>query len=64
MIRSMTGYTSVRGPLEAIVSLEMKALNHKGFDLHFHSSRTLTILEIPLREFLQSHIRRGRLEVF
>lgn len=61
----MTGYTSVRELIgEAIVSLEMKALNHKGFDLHFHSSRTLTILEIPLREFLQSHIRRGRLEVF
>ena len=62
MIRSMTGYTSVRELIgEAIVSLEMKALNHKGFDLHFHSSRTLTILEIPLREFLQAH-PTGRLE--
>ncbi len=65
MIRSMTGYSSVREQVgEAIVSLEIKALNHKGYDVHFHSSRALSMLETPFRERLQKSLRRGRIEVY
>ncbi len=65
MIRSMTGYNSVRDTVgEATVSLEIKTLNHKSFDLHFHSSRQLSMLEVPLREYVNSFIRRGRIEIY
>lgn len=65
MIRSMTGYCSVREHLgDTVVSLEIKALNHKSFDLHYHSSRMLTMLEIPFRELVQKSIRRGRIEIY
>ena len=65
MIRSMTGYSSRREQIgEANVSIEIKCLNHKSFDLHYHSSRVFSMLEILLREELQKMIQRGRIEVF
>lgn len=65
MIRSMTGYCSVRETIgEATVSLEIKALNHKSYDLHYHGSRFLSMLEIPFREHLQKNLCRGRIEIF
>ncbi len=55
----------MREPVEdGNVIIEIKALNHKGFDVHFHAPRSLTMLEIPARECLQAHIRRGRLEIY
>ncbi len=65
MIRSMTGYCSLREALEdGNIILEMKALNHKGFDVHFHAPRMLSMLEMPTRECIQQNVRRGRLEVY
>jgi len=65
MIRSMTGYCSVREQIgEAAVTLEIKALNHKGYDVHYHSPRALAMMEVPLRERLQKSLCRGRIEVF
>ncbi len=65
MIRSMTGYCSLRETLEdGHIILEIKALNHKGFDVHFHASRALAMLEIPTRECIQQFIRRGRIEIY
>ena len=65
MIRSMTGYSSHREQIgEANVSIEIKTLNHKSFDFHYHSSRAFSMLEILIREELQKVIQRGRIEVF
>ncbi|MDX9752950.1 MAG: YicC/YloC family endoribonuclease [bacterium] len=65
MIRSMTGYASNREQInDAMVTLEIKTLNHKGFDFHYHSSRTFSMLEIQMREECQQHLRRGRIEIF
>lgn len=65
MIRSMTGYASNRNQInDAVVTLEIKTLNHKGFDFHYHSSRSFSMLEIQMREEFQKHLRRGRIEVF
>jgi uncharacterized protein (TIGR00255 family) len=65
MIRSMTGYCSIREKIgDAIVSLEIKTLNHRGFDVHFHSSRVLAMLDVPIRELIQKSIKRGRVEIY
>lgn len=65
MIRSMTGYSSVREQIgDAIVSLEIKGLNHRTYDVHYHSSRSLAMLEVPIREYIQNNIRRGRIEIY
>lgn len=61
----MTGYSSLRGVIgEAMVSIEIKTLNHKQQDVHYHSPRTLSMLELPIRERLLKTLRRGRIEVF
>ena len=65
MIRSMTGYCSVRESLgEMTVLLEIKSLNQKGFDFHYHSPRSLSMLELPIRDAIKERIPRGRIEVF
>lgn len=65
MIRSMTGYASVRDTTEnALLTLEIKSLNHRGVDIHFYAPRSLAMLEIPLRERFQARIRRGRVEIY
>jgi uncharacterized protein (TIGR00255 family) len=65
MIRSMTGYSSHRQQIgEALVSLEIKALNHKVFDMHYHSSRSLSMLEVRFRKAIQQFLRRGRVEIY
>lgn len=65
MIRSMTGYCSLHDKIgDANVSLEIKTLNHRGYDVHYHSSRVLAMLEVPIRELIQQTIRRGRVEIY
>ncbi len=65
MIRSMTGYCSLHEKIgDTNISLEIKTLNHRGYDVHFHSSRLLAMLEVPIRERIQQIIRRGRVEIY
>ena len=65
MIRSMTGYASVRHEIgTGHIHFEIKSLNHRGFDIHYHSSRALAMLEVPTREVIQKSIKRGRIEVY
>ncbi len=63
MIRSMTGFCSIRETLEeATFTLDIKTLNHKGFDFHFNAPRSLSMLEIRIRDFIKERIPRGRVE--
>ncbi len=65
MIRSMTGYSSVRETIgEALVSFEIKTLNHRNQDFHFHSPRSLAMLESPVRDLVVKQVRRGRIETY
>jgi uncharacterized protein (TIGR00255 family) len=65
MIRSMTGYASVRSEVgSSFPRCEIKSLNHRGFDFHFYSSRSLAMLEVPARELIQKQIKRGRTEIY
>ncbi len=64
MIRSMTGYSSVRRELSDLrLKIELKTLNHRTFDLRYHSSRSLSLMEAPIRDRLQSVMPRGRIEI-
>lgn len=61
----MTGYCSLREKIgDANISLEIKTLNHRGYDVHYHSSRVLAMLEVPIRELIQKSIHRGRVEIY
>ena len=65
MIRSMTGYAGVHQDINSgHYHFEIKSLNHRGFDIHYHSSRSLSMLEVPVRELVQKKISRGRIELF
>lgn len=65
MIKSMTGY----GSGEAFGSgfrfiVEIKALNHRHFDLVIRSPKDLLPLEDKIRRLLQEKVSRGRVEVY
>lgn len=65
MIRSMTGYSSVRETInQAVARVEIKTLNHKSQDVHFHAPRSLAMLELPIRDQALKRIRRGRIEIY
>lgn len=63
MIRSMTGYCSIRETLDdSTFTMDIKTLNNKGFDFHFHAPRSLSMLEIRIRDYVKDRIPRGRIE--
>ncbi|MDO4540220.1 MAG: YicC/YloC family endoribonuclease [Syntrophomonadaceae bacterium] len=64
MIKSMTGYgksQSSNGGYE--ISVEMKGVNHRYFDLHLRIPRRYMLLEDRIKEELKQYIARGRVEV-
>ncbi len=65
MIRSMTGYASICTKVDSgQIQCEMKSLNHRGFDIHYHSSRALAMLDVPTRDTVGKQIKRGRVEIY
>lgn len=63
-IRSMTGYALVRRQTAAgELTVSLRAVNHRGLDLHFHHSGELAIFENACRALLKQQIRRGHVEV-
>jgi uncharacterized protein (TIGR00255 family) len=65
-LRSMTGFARVTKPLpggagEVVVSL--KAVNHRGLDVHFHLASELDPLESDLRAAVKAGVVRGHLQV-
>ena len=65
MIKSMTGYGNSKGfSGKTEVSIEIKSVNSRFLDCTFKMPRTLYALEEPLKSILQSHISRGKVDVF
>jgi uncharacterized protein (TIGR00255 family) len=65
LARSMTGYgrgEDAEGGYRFIV--ELKAVNHRHFDLVIRASRDLSPLEDMIRQILQEKISRGRVEAY
>lgn len=65
MVRSMTGYG--RGEAEnpyLCVTVEIKSVNHRFFECSLRCPRQLSFLEDKIKNFIQSKIARGKIDVF
>lgn len=65
MLKSMTGF----GRAEKVtagydITVEIKSVNHRFFDLSSHITRGYGFLESKLKTFLQQYIERGKFDVF
>lgn len=65
MLKSMTGYGRHEETiLGRHITVEIKAVNHKFFELSQRITRGYLFLEDPIKTYLQSRISRGKLDVF
>jgi len=63
-IRSMTGYARTRRVLnEGEIVVSLRAVNHRGLDLHFFLPVELTPYEPALRKTLSANVSRGHVEI-
>ena len=63
MIHSMTGYAaSAREYPFGALSIELRSVNHRYLDIQFRLPDDLRALEPTLRELLNEHIARGKVE--
>lgn len=65
MISSMTGfgrYENLRGSKKFTV--EMKAVNHRYFDVNIKMPKKFSFFEPAIRNVLKSYIQRGKVDVF
>lgn len=63
MIHSMTGYAGTTRELAtAVLSVELRAVNHRYLDLQFRLPEELRALEPGLRELATARLQRGKVE--
>jgi uncharacterized protein (TIGR00255 family) len=64
MIRSMTGYSKVRGDEEGFaLSVSVKSINHRFLDLQVRLPASLESLEPAIRRLVKERVPRGHVEV-
>ena len=60
----MTGFARVRGAIEAVeVTVSVKAVNHRGLDLHFYTGSELDAFESAMRSTIKKHVGRGHIDI-
>ncbi len=65
MIRSMTGFGRAQKELDGMsISVELKSVNHKGFEFTCKTPRTYGFLDEKLKSLFQSVIFRGKVECY
>ena len=65
MIRSMTGYGGAKGNCCGLrLSLELKSVNNRYLDCAVRLPRSLLFAEETVKAAVQSHISRGKVDVF
>ncbi|HXJ40617.1 MAG TPA: YicC/YloC family endoribonuclease, partial [Bryobacteraceae bacterium] len=63
-IRSMTGFARVsRATPQGELTVSIKAVNHKGLDLHLHVPSELDSAEPALRSAIRKRVSRGHVQV-
>lgn len=65
MIKSMTGFgrsENLQGEMKFIV--EMKAVNHRYFDVSIKMPKKLAFFESAIRSTLKNYMQRGKIDVF
>lgn len=65
MIKSMTGF----GRCELSddfhkITVELKSVNHRYFDVNIKMSRRLNFFEAPIRAILKEYVQRGKVDVY
>lgn len=65
MIKSMTGYGSAKGSVEGLeINIELKSVNNKFLDTSVRLPRGFFFAEEAIKAAVQSHISRGKLDVY
>ena len=65
MIKSMTGFGSAKGVVEGIeITVELKSVNNRYLDTSVRLPRNLLFAEEAIKAAVQSHISRGKVDVF
>ena len=65
MIKSMTGYGSAKGTVDGLeISVELKSVNNRYLDTSIRLPRSFLFAEEPIKSKVQSHISRGKVDVF
>ena len=65
MIRSMTGYGGAKGISGKIdISVELKSVNSRYLDCSVKLPRVYIAFEEPIKQAVQKHISRGKIDVF
>lgn len=60
----MTGFARVRDLVGAMeVTISIKAVNHRGLDLHFYTGSEVDPFEPAMRSIIKKHVNRGHLDV-
>lgn len=60
----MTGFARVRSIIGEIeVTISLKAVNHRGLDLHFYSGSEIDPFEPAMRSLIKKHVARGHLDI-
>jgi uncharacterized protein (TIGR00255 family) len=64
MIRSMTGFVAHTVALTSgELTIEVRTINHRYLDINFRLPEMLRASEMALREVVQQHLKRGRVDV-
>ena len=65
MIKSMTGYGSAKAVVDGLeISVELKSVNNRYLDTSVRIPRSLLFAEEAIKSRIQSHISRGKVDVF
>ena len=65
MIRSMTGFGRAEKTINSLaVTVELKSVNHRNFELSSRVPRSCSFLEEQLKELLKEKIARGKVEIY
>jgi len=60
----MTGFASIRRQVKTgELTINLRSVNHRGLDLHFHQIGEFAIFENAMRTLLKERIRRGHVEL-
>jgi uncharacterized protein (TIGR00255 family) len=63
-IRSMTGFARIsRALVPGELTLSIKAVNHRGLDLHFHMPPEFDAVEPAMRAAIRKRVSRGHIQV-
>ncbi len=65
MIKSMTGFGRCeRSSATTKITVELKSVNHRYFDVNIRMPRKLNFFEAAIRSVMKEYIQRGKVDVF